>query len=123
MTHKCSRRLFLLGSATTFAGAFLAACGSKEPEEVPAADVPVGSAVIVGDFIIAQPSAGEYKAYSTLCPHANQPLDEVQGDKVRCPGHGSMFSISDGAVLNGPARDPLTEAQVTANGDTLTVTD
>ena len=34
-----------------------------------------------------------------------------------------MFSISDGAVLNGPARDPLTEAQVTANGDTLTVTD
>ena len=118
MTHKCSRRLFLLGSATTFAGAFLAACGSKEPE-----DVPVGSAVIVDDFIIAQPSAGEYKAYSTLCPHANQHIDEVQGDKVRCPGHGSMFSISDGAVLNGPARDPLTEAQVTANGDTLTVTD
>ncbi|AIG64879.1 iron-sulfur protein [Corynebacterium atypicum] len=120
MSHSCSRRLFLVGTATTFAGILLSACG-KSAEEVPAADVPVGSAIIVGRYIIAQPTAGEYKAYSTQCPHANQQIDQVLGDKVKCPGHGSEFRLSDGAVLNGPARDPLREADVTPSGDTLVV--
>ena len=33
--------MFLLGTATTFAGAFLAACGEAAPEEVAKTDVPV----------------------------------------------------------------------------------
>ena len=30
----CSRRMFLLGTATTVAGAFLDACGEEAPEEL-----------------------------------------------------------------------------------------
>lgn len=128
MTHapetaqpSCSRRLFLLGSATTFAGAFLAACGSPAPAEIAETDVPVGSAVIVDNFIIAQPTAGNYVAYSTLCPHEGARITKVQGDEVRCMKHGSTFAIEDGAVITGPAERPLQPASVVNNGGTLTV--
>ncbi|WPF66141.1 MULTISPECIES: Rieske (2Fe-2S) protein [unclassified Corynebacterium] len=117
----CSRRLFLLGSATTFAGAVLAACGSGPSEEIAATDVPVGSAVIVGDFIIAQTQQGQYRAYSTTCPHQSSKITEVEGETVRCTAHNSVFSLSDGSVVEGPARAPLTEGSVEEKGANLSV--
>ncbi|MEJ4099202.1 Rieske 2Fe-2S domain-containing protein [Corynebacterium mastitidis] len=117
----CSRRLFLAGSATTLAGALLAACGSSPTEEVAAADVPVGSAVIVGDFIVAQPTEGEYRAYSTTCPHQSSRITEVEGDTVRCTAHNSVFSLKDGSVVEGPARAPLSEGSAEQNGTQVRV--
>ncbi|MDR7354265.1 3-phenylpropionate/cinnamic acid dioxygenase ferredoxin subunit [Corynebacterium felinum] len=117
---KCSRRMFLLGTATTFAGIALTACG-KDPVELSIADVPVGSAVIVDGVILAQPVAGEYKAYSTVCPHQNSQISQVDGDIVRCPTHNSEFSIVDGAVISGPARDPMKPLNVAVSGETATV--
>ncbi|MBV7293792.1 Rieske (2Fe-2S) protein [Corynebacterium sp. P5875] len=120
-TPSCSRRLFLVGTATTFAGAVLAACGGKEtPASVEAEDVPVGSAVVVGNFIIAQPTSGVFHAYSTVCPHQGAKVEVVEGDTVRCPKHNSVFSIEDGSVVEGPARAPLDPAKLSAAGTTLT---
>lgn len=113
--------MFLLGTATTFAGAFLAACGSEPAVEVAAADVPVGSAVIFDGFIIAQPTAGSYVAYSQRCPHQRNPITEVEGDTVRCTYHNSIFDIRDGSVISGVARDPLTPAQLEQTNGTLSV--
>ena len=48
---KCSRRMFLLGSATTFAGAYAAACGSSPSAEIAATEIPIGSAKIVDGVI------------------------------------------------------------------------
>lgn len=118
---KCSRRMFMLGTATTFAGALLVACGSKSAN-VSVDDVPVGSAVIVDGFIIAQPTAGNYVAYSQTCPHQGTPITKVEGDRVKCTNHGSEFSIVDGSVLNSPATKPLTQAQVSQDGNSLSVT-
>lgn len=115
----CSRRMFLLGTATTFASAFLAACGSEPTAEVAKTQVPVGSAVILDGFIIAQPTAGEYVAYSQTCPHQGQKITKVEGDTVRCTGHGSVFSIIDGSAVSGPTQNPLTPAQLTEEGETL----
>lgn len=122
MSHSspaCSRRTFLLGTATTFAGAFLAACGSNPPKEVEATEVPVGSAVILGSVIIAQPKEGEFVAYSSACPHQGQFITEVDGDVVTCTKHNSKFSIMDGSLISGPARTGLSEANLTQEGDTL----
>ncbi|MEZ2122013.1 Rieske (2Fe-2S) protein [Corynebacterium sp. CCM 9204] len=117
----CSRRLFLLGTATTFAGAVLAACGGTEtPASIEAQDVPVGSAVVVGNFIIAQPTSGVFHAYSTICPHQGAKIDIVEGATVRCPKHNSVFDIENGSVIEGPARDPLHPAKLSAEGTTLT---
>ncbi|WJZ03965.1 Rieske (2Fe-2S) protein [Corynebacterium freiburgense] len=116
----CSRRLFLVATATTFGGALLAACGSTKTEDVPASDVPLGKAIIVNGFIIAQPTKGIYKAYSASCPHQGSPVSIVHDDgTVECPTHNSIFSIEDGAVQSGPSRSGLMPATLTANGDTL----
>ena len=116
-TPRCSRRLFLVGSATTVAGAFLAACGKPATAEIAATEVPVGSAVIVDKLIIAQPTEGEFLAYSTLCPHQGSPISQVNGDTVRCPAHGSSFDIATGDPVEGPAQSGMTPAPVRHEGD------
>ena len=98
------------------------ACGEAPSEEVAKTDVPVGSAVFVGDIIIAQPTEGHFVAYSRTCPHQYSPIDEIDGDIVRCTAHGSEFSIVDGSVVSGVARDPMTPGEVTENNGTITAT-
>lgn len=120
-SFSCNRRLFLLGTASTFAGAFLAACGSRPGTELAATEVPVGSAVILDSFIIAQPTEGTFLAYSATCPHQRNPITEVAGDIVRCPSHNSEFSIIDGSVLSGPARDPLVPVELSEQAGQLSI--
>ena len=115
----CSRRMFILGAATTFAGAFLAACGEAPSDEVAKTEVPVGSAVILNRFIIAQPTEGNFVAYSAVCPHQGSKITVVKGDQVRCTKHGSDFSIVDGSVIAGPSQSGMAPATVVDNGDTV----
>lgn len=73
-------------------------------------------------FIIAQPTAGNFVAYSAVCPHQGSKITQVLDDgSVRCPSHGSVFDLETGAALAGPADKPLTTATLTEEGDTLTV--
>lgn len=115
----CSRRTFILGTATTFAGAFLAACGQEPSDEVAKTDVPVGSAVILDRFIIAQPTEGTFVAYSAVCPHQGSKITVVNGDTVRCTKHGSVFDIADGSVVSGPSDKPMADAALEDDGATL----
>lgn len=119
-TASCSRRTFLLGTATTAAGAFLAACGTEPTEKVSAASIPVGGSVFAGDLIIAQPTAGTFVAYSRTCPHQGSTITEAGEGTVTCTAHGSTFSIADGSVISGVARDPLTQGEASVAGDTVT---
>ncbi|MEJ5928519.1 Rieske (2Fe-2S) protein [Corynebacterium sp. H128] len=119
----CSRRLFLLGTASTFAGAVLAACSAQE-EPLPAnaikiKDVPVGSAVEVGNFIIAQPEKGTFIAYSSECPHQGGTVNIFENGKARCPEHNSQFDLSTGERVWGPAREDLTQAKLTQKDKAL----
>jgi nitrite reductase/ring-hydroxylating ferredoxin subunit/uncharacterized membrane protein len=47
-------------------------------------------------------------AISEVCSHLGGPLSkgEFEGCAVRCPWHGSRFSLEDGRVLDGPAVHP-----------------
>lgn len=119
----CSRRTFLLGTATTFAGAFLAACGKAPSAEVAATQVPVGSAVIVDKIIIAQPTEGQFVAYSTVCPHQGSQITQVDGNTVRCPAHGSVFDIATGEPVSGPATSAMTTVPASENSGTVTAGD
>jgi nitrite reductase/ring-hydroxylating ferredoxin subunit len=51
---------------------------------------------------------GRVCALSDRCTHAGGPLDEgaIQGGTVKCPWHGSVFSLEDGSIKQGPARAP-----------------
>ncbi|MGO1974698.1 MAG: Rieske (2Fe-2S) protein [Propionibacteriaceae bacterium] len=100
--------------------------GSAQPEgpSVAKADVPEGGGVVLsegGDFVVTQPEAGEYKAFSSICTHQGCPVAEVTDGQILCPCHGSAFSVADGSVLQGPAKAPLEAAAVAESGDQLVI--
>ncbi len=61
---------------------------------------------------------GRIVALADRCTHRGGPLHEgeVTEDCVRCPWHGSVFSLADGSVVHGPATrpQPVFEVQVVA---------
>jgi nitrite reductase/ring-hydroxylating ferredoxin subunit len=54
-------------------------------------------------------SEGRLFCLQARCTHAGAPLAEgtVENDILTCPWHGSKFRISDGEVLEGPAKRGL----------------
>ncbi|HKP86527.1 MAG TPA: Rieske 2Fe-2S domain-containing protein, partial [Blastocatellia bacterium] len=59
---------------------------------------------------------GRVFAIAETCSHLGGPLADgkLEGDSVRCPWHGSRFSLEDGRVLEGPSvhTQPCFEARV-----------
>jgi nitrite reductase/ring-hydroxylating ferredoxin subunit/uncharacterized membrane protein len=53
-------------------------------------------------------------AFSSTCPHLGGPLakGKIDGDTVTCPWHGSVFSLTDGHLVHGPATAPITLYEV-----------
>lgn len=143
---KTGRRAVVLGAAAMGAGAVLAACGAEEnsssattssaanPDSSTAASppshdgvevgqVPVGGGLVSkeGDFVVTQPQAGEFKAFSATCTHKGCTVAGVSDGTISCPCHGSKFSINDGAPVAGPATKPLPQKAVQVDGDVLMV--
>jgi nitrite reductase/ring-hydroxylating ferredoxin subunit len=90
---------------------------------VAASDVPVGGGVIMEDanYVITQPTRGEFKAFTKICTHMQCPVGSVADGTINCPCHGSKFSIEDGSVVNPPAPKPLEEFEVTVIGGRVVV--
>ena len=86
------------------------------------ADIPVGGGQIFADAqaVITQPTAGQFKAFTSICTHAGCPVAEVT-DTINCTCHGSKYSITDGSVVNGPAPNPLAPKTIAVEGETITV--
>jgi nitrite reductase/ring-hydroxylating ferredoxin subunit/uncharacterized membrane protein len=58
---------------------------------------------------------GEIFALAHTCSHLGGPLSEgdlLDGGLVRCPWHGSVFSLEDGSVVHGPATEPQPRFEV-----------
>ncbi len=87
------------------------------------ADVPVGGGLILKDdaVVITQPEAGQFHAFSAVCTHRGCTVNNVADGTIDCPCHGSRFSVTDGAVVGGPATKPLPSKAVSVAGDVLTV--
>jgi nitrite reductase/ring-hydroxylating ferredoxin subunit len=81
-------------------------------------DVPAGSVLLLGDVAVSS-AAGGFCATQALCPHRGGPLSEgpVDDTTVTCPLHGARFDIWTGAVLGGPATEPLETYRVCISGD------
>jgi nitrite reductase/ring-hydroxylating ferredoxin subunit len=75
-------------------------------------EVPAGSGKVVraGDTVLALFNLGGiFYALDNRCTHMGGPLGQgaVDGTRVTCPWHGSVFDITSGQVVQGPARRPV----------------
>jgi Rieske Fe-S protein len=87
------------------------------------ADIPEGSGKVFSDekVVVSQPTAGDYKAFSTICTHQQCPMTDLQGDTITCACHKSQFSVLDGSVKKGPATQPLAAKEISVAGDSITL--
>lgn len=129
------RRTAVSGLAVIAASASLAGCarygnstsnssapvGGGNGAVAKTADIPVGGGVIVGTVVVTQPTAGQFKAFSSTCTHAGCTVASVSHGTITCPCHGSQFSASDGSVLGGPAPTPLPARQITVSGGEISL--
>jgi uncharacterized protein YbjT (DUF2867 family)/nitrite reductase/ring-hydroxylating ferredoxin subunit len=81
-------------------------------------EVPPGSVLLVGDCAVFNIEGG-FCATQARCTHRQGALSEgsLDGSTVTCPLHGAQFNVWTGAVLRGPARDPLKTYRVTVDGE------
>jgi Rieske Fe-S protein len=84
-------------------------------------EIPVGGGKIFYTqvVVVTPPTAGEYKAFSAVCTHMGCIVNQISMGRIDCPCHGSEYSISDGAVLAGPAPRPLPAKQIKITGDSI----
>lgn len=114
------------GTTTTSAGSSDTSSSGSASADGPLtslSDVPVGSAVVLevaggSSVVVAQPTAGQVVGFSALCTHQGCAV-AVKDAELDCPCHGSRFDAFTGAVLQGPATDPLTPFAVTVDGESV----
>lgn len=90
-------------------------------------DLPPGSmkAVQAGDReVLLVNLDGRIFAINNRCTHHGCGLSEgkLEGETVRCPCHGSVFSVKSGAVVKGPAKIPEPAYTVTVENGTILLT-
>jgi uncharacterized protein YbjT (DUF2867 family)/nitrite reductase/ring-hydroxylating ferredoxin subunit len=81
-------------------------------------DVAAGGCFVVGEAVVFNVD-GQFFATQATCTHRGGPLEKgkIEGTTVTCPTHGAQFNVATGAVLRGPARDPLKTYRVTVEGE------
>lgn len=64
---------------------------------------------------------GALYAFDDACTHLGCSLAEgtLDGSTVTCGCHGSQFDVTSGAVLRGPAREPVRSRLVRVEGEDL----
>jgi len=77
-----------------------------------------GTGLLVGDAVVFNVS-GRLCVTDAKCPHLGGPLNEgtLQGSTLTCPWHGSEFDVCTGAVLRGPAMEPVRTYTVSVEGE------
>ncbi|MFC0580896.1 Rieske (2Fe-2S) protein [Micrococcoides hystricis] len=130
-----SRRHVIKGAAAVAAvgtlGLAASACAPKKtplPTELTKVatvdEVPVGTgkSVMAGEtpVLLAQPSAGQFIAYSSKCPHQGCVVG-VDTENFLCPCHNSGFDFAEGIPQFGPAREPLTQLTCEVQGNDILV--
>jgi thiosulfate dehydrogenase [quinone] large subunit len=89
----------------------------------PASAVPVGAVATFDEprtgslAYVVQPTAGNFRAFSSVCPHAGCQVGYSRGaNEFVCPCHGARFD-GTGGLLQGPAQTSLSPIRITKGQD------
>jgi Rieske Fe-S protein len=143
-----SRRTVLAGAGVVVGGiagsSLLAACGSSSSSSsgggasapAPAgggaaaggiaalSSIPDGSTVSVenpnGGTVLLTRSGNAVTGLSAKCTHQGCTV-APKGSILQCPCHGSQFQPGSGAVISGPASEPLPKVNVTVTNGQVTL--
>ncbi|HRY98055.1 MAG TPA: Rieske (2Fe-2S) protein [Bacteroidales bacterium] len=63
-----------------------------------------------GEVILVR-QGGELRAFAARCMHLGCLIDQVRGEELQCPCHGSRYDLQ-GQVLQGPASGPLRQLEL-----------
>ena len=65
-------------------------------------------ATVNGVRVLLARTGDQIRCIGEVCSHLGGPLaeGELREDTIRCPWHGSCFSLRDGSVIDGPATHP-----------------
>ena len=88
---------------------------TRAPRPVATVDeIPVGGGQVFPErqVVITQPTAGEFHGFGIICTHDGCELNAVANGTINCPCHGSRYAITDGSVVQGPARTGLRVEQI-----------
>ncbi|MFF2849284.1 Rieske (2Fe-2S) protein [Streptomyces sp. NPDC058001] len=110
-----------LTACSTDSGRATSAAPTVPVELGSAGEVPKGATkLFTGErIVVTHADDGTYKAFSTVCTHAQCPINTLEGTELICSCHGSKFDATTGQVLHDPATVPLPEVPVTVKGGKL----
>ena len=80
--------------------------GKKIGTEKDFAYVPMKAVEVDGMGILIVKTGAKFTAIGNKCTHMGCKLfgGKIDGETVRCPCHGSVFSVMTGEVVKGPAK-------------------
>lgn len=66
---------------------------------------------------------GTLYGISDICTHrqCNLMPEDLDGTQIECECHGSVFDVTSGAVINGPATEPIATYEAREEGGDLQV--
>jgi len=78
---------------------------------------------LAGTKVNITSALGHLYAFDDTCTHKGCSLAKgnLDGTTVTCPCHGSQFDVTSGAVLRGPAQQPVRSRLVQVEGADLLV--
>ena len=83
------------------------------------------AAVFVGglEIALARLDDGSWAAFDNTCTHEECPLadGDLDGTRITCYCHSSVFDVRTGEVLEGPADEPIAVYAVRVEGGELQV--
>lgn len=138
VTRRTALSAGLATAALTATGA-LTGCGNDNQDDRPSTDQPSASGTVasgtvltslnalpVGGIVavtidkipafVVRPAENTIGAFSAICTHQGCTVTDG-GDALDCACHGARFARMTGAVLRGPATEPLPPIAVHVNGN------
>lgn len=87
------------------------------------ADVAMGAAVFLDEpsVVVTQPSSGTFVAFDRTCTHAQCAVTDIRDGKIHCKCHDSLYDLSTGENVGGPAPAPLTKVDIKVAGADIVV--
>jgi len=84
-------------------------------------DIKVGGAVFLNDgIVITQPTAGDFHAFNRTCTHQGCLVTDIRDGEIHCGCHGSLYDMTTGQNVGGPAPSPLAVVAISVKGTNIT---